>query len=338
MKFTTVALMVFLFCIQNVQAAKVDSIRFNNGDLLLGEIKSLKKGVLVVETPYSDNDFEIEWDKVVWLRTQSEFLVTTEHGGQFFSNIISLNDTISIVLAENNLLIQVNTHEIVFLSPYKDSFKDRLSAYFDIGYEMAKAKHLKRLSMRGGIGYQAPKWNSNIKLSTLISTQDDADDIKRTENEVNFRYILGQRWYTIATFKTYSNTEQLLDLRLNTQIGFARYLVMTDKTYWGLIGGLNRNYEMYTDGADDRVSFEAYFTTELDLYNVKDFTLTYSSTVFPSITEKGRWRMDNTVDLKYDLPLDFYIKFGATLNYDNQPVEGVSKLDYVMQTGLGWEW
>jgi hypothetical protein len=55
------------------------------------------------------------------------------------------------------------------------------------------------------------------------------------------------------------------------------------------------------------------------------------------MTESGRWRIDYSFDTKYDLPLDFYIKVGFTLNYDNQPVAGASKTDYVFQTTFGWE-
>jgi hypothetical protein len=32
------------------------------------------------------------------------------------------------------------------------------------------------------------------------------------------------------------------------------------------------------------------------------------------------------------------IKVGTTVNYDNQPVPGATALDYVIQSGLGWEW
>lgn len=31
---------------------------------MTGEIKSMNKGVLVIETDYSDSDFKIEWEKI----------------------------------------------------------------------------------------------------------------------------------------------------------------------------------------------------------------------------------------------------------------------------------
>ena len=83
---------------------------------------------------------------------------------------------------------------------------------------------------------------------------------------------------------------------------------------------------------------EGFFGTELNLYDIGDLSLVTKVIAYPSFTESGRWRTDFNFDAKYDLPLDFYIKAGLTLNYDNRPVEGASETDYVFQTGFGWEW
>jgi hypothetical protein len=74
------------------------------------------------------------------------------------------------------------------------------------------------------------------------------------------------------------------------------------------------------------------------MFDVGDLNLLTNATVYPGITESGRWRVDYKIDVKYDLPLDFYVKLSFSANYDNQPVEGASKTDYVFVTGFGWEW
>ncbi len=293
---------------------------------------------MVCKTDFSDSDFKIEWKKVVWIRTQSKFMIDVVGDDEFYSSLYSVNDTMCLVMNKNYEFIEVPIRRIVFLKSFDDSFKDRLSAFIDVGYEMAKSKNLKRFNTRSGMGYQAEKWNTNITLSSLQSTQDDVDDIRRTESELNFRYVVGNNWYSIVTFSTLSNNEQLLDIRFNTQLGIARFLKRTNKLYWGIITGANRNLERYSNETANRNSWEGYLTTELNLFDIKDFSLLFSSTVYAGITESGRWRSDTKLDIKYDLPLDFYIKFGATLNYDNSPIEGVSPTDYILQTGFGWEW
>jgi hypothetical protein len=61
--------------------------------------------------------------------------------------------------------------------------------------------------------------------------------------------------------------------------------------------------------------------SELNIYDLGDVNLVFDLIVYPSITESGRWRSDITFDIKYDLPFDFFIKLGTTLNYDNHSAQ-----------------
>ena len=52
-----------------------DILLLNNGDKLHGEIKKLDQSVLTMETPYSDSDFKIEWEKVIQIVSPRHFLI-----------------------------------------------------------------------------------------------------------------------------------------------------------------------------------------------------------------------------------------------------------------------
>lgn len=116
-------------------------------------------------------------------------------------------------------------------------------------------------------------------------------------------------------------------------------MIHTNSTYFGFYGGAAANVESFIESSSpDRKSGEAFFGLELNLFDIGDLSLLTNATGYPSLTESGRFRLDIKFDLKYDLPLDFYIKTGTTVNYDNKPIAGAGKLDYVIQTGIGWEW
>jgi hypothetical protein len=118
-----------------------------------------------------------------------------------------------------------------------------------------------------------------------------------------------------------------------------KYIIHTNNLYWGFSAGANYNNETYSvDTIPGRTSWEGFLGTEINLFNIGDLSLLTNAVAYPSITESGRWRIDFKFDAKYDLPLDFYIKAGYTLNYDNKPAPGSSETDYVLQTGFGWEW
>jgi len=99
-----------------------------------------------------------------------------------------------------------------------------------------------------------------------------------------------------------------------------------------------RRKRRISNDTEDRQSWEGYFGTELNLYNVGDVDLYFQIMAYPGISAPDRWRTDAKLDLKYDLPLDFYIKLGLSFNYDNRPADNASETDYLFQTGIGWEW
>ena len=69
----------------------------------------------------------------------------------------------------------------------------------------------------------------------------------------------------------------------------------------------------------------------------KDIDIKTGLKIYPSLSERKRYRADYDLTLKYDLPLDFYVKLGYTLNYDNQSATGTSDVDYIFTSGFGWE-
>ena len=107
----------------------------------------------------------------------------------------------------------------------------------------------------------------------------------------------------------------------------------------GLAGGLAWTYEDYIDLVNDsRNSAVAFVAAEFIIFDLGDLELGTKCFAYPSLTEAGRFRTDFNINVKYDFPLDFFIKLNYTLNYDNQPAIGAPKSDYVFQTTLGWEW
>lgn len=316
--------------------AQPDSLLLTNGDLIIGEAKGMDRGVLTFETDYSDSDFKIEWEKVSEIYTDTYFLITLSDGRRFNGTIRS-NDSGNITIISEGASGSTTKENIVFLKQVDLDFWSRLSASLDIGYSQTKANNLRQFSVRSAFGFIAERWSADASYNNIRSSQDDIDDIQRLDAGVSYRYFLPRDWFLLAQVSWLSNTEQNIELRTISKVGIGKYLIHTNQTYWALQGGASFNNERFTNETNTRQSGEGFLGTELNMYDIGDFNLLTNVVVYPSLTESGRWRVDYTIDTKYDLPLDFYIKLGFTLNYDNQPVENASTTDYVFQTTFGWE-
>lgn len=330
--FSVVLLVKFIF-------AENDTLVVNNGDKLVGEIKNMYRGVLVIETDYGDSDFNIEWDKVTEIHSQRDFIVSLSLGQRYYGTVNS--DPASkgdVIIKETYFEHKANLSDIVYLNAVKKDFISRLSLMFDLGFSLTKANNLKQFSTRTNAEYQTETWSTELSFDAVRSAQDNVDETKRTDASANFKYFLEGDWFVFASGGFLQNDEQKLKSRYTPSTGAGKYFIHSNEFYFGGSVGVGWSNEKYNDSLQThRQSTEGVAGLELNMFDMGDLGLLTNIIVYPNFTEKGRIRVDFKFDLKYDLPMDFYIRLGYTLNFDNQPVEGASKSDYVLQTSFGWE-
>ena len=317
--------------------AQSDSLVFVNSNIIVGEIQKMEKGVLEIETDYSDDDFKIEWKEIKEIYLKSRLYISLTDGEIFYGTLRTVSDSVLQITENDSIIRDVKKDEVVHLLLFEEKFIDRLDAEIDVGFGLAQSNNLRQLTSASMLGYHTKKMRSHITFNTLQSHQDEIDPIKRIESEFVFQYILRNNWYLIPSVNYLSNTEQKLKYRWNLQLGIGNYLIRTNQAYWGVKAGLNSNQEAFTDGSDDNQSWEGLFGTELNLFDTGDLNIFTTVIAYPGITEKGRWRTDANLKFKYDLPLDFYVKIDFSANYDNMPREGANDIDFVTTFGVGWE-
>ena len=318
--------------------SQTDSLFLKNKNLIVGEIKSMDKGVLIMETSYSKEDFKIEWLEIERIISKVPFLITTEDGERFYGVITGSDSGKMIFKPEEQDQVELQIVEVIDIAKVEKGFLDRLNAGIDMGFTMTRARNQRQFTLRSRIGYITQKWTLDASINTLYSKQDETEDIRRMDANLTYIYLLRNDWFAVARLDFLSNTEQKLDLRTNTKLGLGKFINRSNKLYWNASAGFSFNNEQFSGEAANRQSAESWFGSEVNLYDIGDFNLLSNVFIYPSLTEKGRIRMDYRIDLKYDLPLDFYIKTGLTWNYDNQPTSGANTHDYVWQTTFGWSW
>lgn len=334
--FRIVSIIALLIICTKVNA-QTDSLILFNGDVIIGEVKSMNKSVIQVETDYSDSDFKIEWEGVKEIYTERVFLVNVVGGKRYTGKIESASINSINIIGEHGVK-EIHKDSVIYLDKYGKDFLSNFHAAIGLGLNITKANNFSQFSLNVSAGYLAEKWSLELYFNSLNSTQDEVDPIERTEGGLEYRYLLPKNWYLSAAVDFLSNTEQALKLRTNARLGAGYFPIRNNVLYWSFGAGGNANIEDFSNETPDRQSFEAYIGSEVNLFNVNDFSLISNVYVFPSITESGRIRVDYMLNTKYDLPLDFYIGLNFSLNYDNQPAELGKEVDYVFGASFGWDW
>lgn len=315
-----------------------DSLVLKNNNIIVGEIKSLKNGILTIETDYSDKDFLIEWSGVKEVFSKNRFLITLKNGDRLTGYIVSDDDGKKMKIIEDTDSEMFTTIEdLVFLKELENGFWGRIKANFDLGLNLAKANNLRQFNVSGKFGYSADKWTLDNNFNLLRASQDSVNTIKRTDVSLNYVYYLEHAMFLSSSINFLSNTEQALRLRTTGKIGLGKLFIQTNRAYLGFGGGLSFNNESFFNETESRNSLEVYVGTEAKLFDIGDFNFTGTWNVYRSITKTGRWRSDLKIDAKYDLPHDFYIKSNFTVNYDNRSAIPGNYFDYIFALSFGWK-
>lgn len=316
--------------------AQNDTIVVKNGNVLYGEIKKLRSSVLTMETPYSDSDFTIDFAEVTELKIEKLCFVVLTGGRRLTGYIKSENPNKFTFTDRQGNKTVYNISELVVLDELDEVFWKRISGNVDVSYNLTKANNTSQLTIGGGLRYRGPKWLSSAEINALNSNQDNTDEISRTDIKGELQRTLPRNWYLLGNLNYLSNTEQSLNARYSSILGGGRFLVLTNKLSWGLNTGVNYNVEDFSDETPDRESFEFYLGTSFNMFDFKDWRLKTNVNIFPSLSESGRWRIDYNLDIKWDLPLDFYVKTNLQFNYDNRAASTGSDFDYIWTSGVGW--
>jgi hypothetical protein len=321
----------------SVESVVLDSVYAINGDIIVGEIQSIKSKTLTIETKYSDDDFTIEWEKITRISTTTVFLITTTSGKHVTGKISgNLNEMLTVNWADKRELFSAD--QIVAAIQSNRKFIDRLNASIDFGYIFKKANSEQQFNGSARLGFATDKWRTSSGYNGTFSQQDSVDLTNRHEWDASFNYYLPLNLFPIVSINFLNSTELSLTLRTTGKVGLGYYFFNKNALFWNISGGITTLRENYSNESDStKSSLEVYFGSEIHIFDIGDFSLRLIGNYYIGITEEDRSRGDANFETKYDLPLDFYIKGNFILDYDNQPAEDAETFDYQYSLGFGWE-
>ena len=324
------ALFLLLFVSVSIRAQKTDKVFLKNGDVLTGEVESLKFAQLNFNMT-STGTVQIKWLKIAKIVSDKIFEVTTLNGdvlvtqldSAFFESMhISLNDIVEIV-------------------QIKDKFIKRLSGNVDLGFNYTKSSDIVQFNFNSSLTYRKPKKESDLYLSSIISNKTGDSTISKNQNAtLSHIRALRNSLYLTSTLGWQQNTELGIASRfLLTAAGGKIFL--NDNHQRFLTGsGLSYNVEESDETNMYSSSLEALLTVQYKrfVYLTPKVSIDAKYTIYAGLTDWGRIRMDMNMSGKYEILKDFNVGLTFYYNYDSRPPTGaLSTYDYGVNFTLGYE-
>jgi hypothetical protein len=327
---TAAFIFVFSGCCLISHGQKTDKVHLKNGDILTGEIKSLKLGLLTYKMD-GPGTISIKWEEVTKISSDKIFEITLKRGNLVVTTFDSLYKLYHISSLD----------EIVEIIPIKDRFLTRLIGDANLGFNYTKSNSILQFNFSSNISYIIPKVEIDLKINSVLTNYYKDSSLSKKEDIIG---SLRRDWNT----KYFWGGS--LGWQKNTELGLAnRYLVsgvlglnaMTDNHNRLLFsGGLSYNQEQSLESNQFTGNLDALFGAVYKRFyrSTPKLSIDADYLIYPGISDWGRIRMQADLNVSVEIFKDFNTGLVFYYSYDNKPPAGsFSNDDYGLMITIGFE-
>ena len=321
-----------------------DTVTLRSGNLVVGEIKSLRRGNLSFDTEEMDI-VKIDWEDIALLTSSDLFEVTLVSGVLFLGSLRSA-DTAVLVIVGPARADTVPFEEVVEIGPIETGFFARTNGFIDVGTNLARANHMASVLANGRFSYRSPKWGFDVKGESYWQRQESVSEFEDTTTQRTSRNsasltvnrFIGGKWALTGSGAVEQNQELKLDLRFLAFAGGVYQIIQNQGLELSAAAGATVNSEEYA-GEGRSASGEILAMVRFDAFDVGDLDLYTELTTFTHPGDEGRLRAEFDARVAWEIIDDFTIGLNVTESYDSRPPSAeATKRDFQYAFSIGWNW
>jgi hypothetical protein len=318
------------------RAAKTDVVVISNGDHFTGEVKSLDRGRLKLNTDNA-GDIYIEWDKIRRVVSSAQFDIETVSGHHELGSLRSTEQDVKLHVIGAQDSAALDFGSVVRITPLKTTFWGKIDGSVDVGTSFALANHLSQFNTAASATYRERKYSLGMATNSTLIHQDNVPDTRRGSLGLTYARFFDNRWQAQGAVRFERNDQLGLDLRASADGGVGRFLLQSNSALLDVGAGLSGNRERRADGSST-FNLEAIVTTDYSsfVYDSPKVNVDAYLRLYPSLSTWGRLRLEASAVAKREVVKDLFVGLNGVESYDNQPPEGVTNTDWNLYLSLGW--
>jgi hypothetical protein len=312
------------------QGQKTDKVQLKNGDILTGEIKSMKLGLLSYGMD-GPGTISIKWENITKITSNKTFEFTLKSGSLVVTTLDSLYKWYHITSLD----------EIVEIIPINDRFLTRLIGDVNLGFNYAKSNSILQLNFSSNISYIIPKIEIDLKLNSVLTNYYKDSSLSQKEDIIgSFRRDWNTKYYWGGSLGWQENTELGLASRYLVSGVLGLNAIADNHNRLLFSGGLSYNQEQSIESGQFTGNLDALFGViyKRFYHNTPKLSINANYLLYPGLSDWGRIRMQGDLSVSVEIFKDFNIGIVSYYSFDNHPPAGsLSNDDYGLMLTIGYE-
>jgi hypothetical protein len=312
---------------------RTDVVTLRGGLRVPGEILQMSLGRLSLRTDDMGR-VSIEWLRVTQIESTYPFAVEFSSGSTYFGPLHAGGDG-ELVVGDR----AVRLDEVVSITPVDDNFWNRVRAYADLGFSLAKANTALTLSADAGFDYRGEMFGTSAAFNTYVQSSSGVAATTENTLALSGSYYF-KPWRVSLLGGLDQNAELLLDLRLSVGADIAYAAIRNSFMELWLAAGVTVAREQYS-GVSPDVAVAGYLdaTWRAFRYASPELDTEIELSLLPVLNDLGRVRGTATARVKYEVFSDFNVGCNLTYTFDTRPPEpDAPRSDYRVTLSVGWSY
>jgi len=310
-------------------AQKTDKVTLRNGNMLTGEIKSMKFAKLLFDVD-GPGKIDIKWEYIVKIESNKTLQITMRSGEVYVTTMDSLFSVVPYAMLD----------DIVEIVRIKDKFIKRLDGSVNLGFNYAKSSDNAQFTFSSTTTYRKPKKETTLKINSVL-THNSADTVVSRKQDATIDYYrkLRNSWYANALFGWQQNSQLGLKSRFLLSGSGGKIIINSNQQRLLTGAGLAFNLEDRGDSTSYKSNLESLFMIQYKKfrYIFPKISIDAQYLLYPSLSDWGRVRMDLQVNTSYEFFKDFNVGLSFYDSYDNRPsAKAASTNDFGINFTIGY--
>src|SRR5436189_4087314 len=331
--------MIFINPCTKILAQERDSIFLTTGQVLIGEVRDGQMGEITIDEIVFKM-MKVKLYRIKRIKTYRRFKIEMKTKEKYYGVIkesgrdgwvdivLDHGDTVRTPIVDINLIISLE----------KEFFK-QLHGNLSAGFSYAKSSDLGQITLSSNVKYVTKLFEYQLAASAIESIDSSKLSRDREDAGLFVAYTFKKAWFVATSISYQRNLELSIASRIQEMVGGGNKVFV--KKDWQLLAlsGLVFNNEKSTSGTNSGLLLEIPLIIKFDFFRYRhpDIQINSTQSLFYGLTQTGRVRYDSNTSFSWQLIRYFYFTFSPYANFDSQPPQVNSNLDFGLAVSLSYK-
>ncbi|KEO75087.1 DUF481 domain-containing protein [Anditalea andensis] len=330
---------VFIVSFHAVSAQDYDTLYLKNQPPLAGKLERIRRGHIIFDL----NDvgsIDVDLNKVVSLKTSGfGYRIQTANRDFLIGNFERHEDEGRVKISSASGELDIALRNISEVNLLHESFFERVEGKVSAGLRLSRFDNLGIYNSDIELDYDTERLEMDLS-GYLLYIQEEGQ-ISRDRENITFtaNYYLSPSWQAVMM----ANYQRMLQLgiarRFQQGAGAGFYVLQHKRVIGRVVTGVMINNEVSVSGLRNRYLFEAPLIFEFTFFKLSQPEINFTTTqaLFTGISQMGRFRVDGSTRLAWNVFKNFDISVNYYNNFDSRsPEDLTSRYDYGLVLELGF--